>query len=103
MILWVGGRSSGPATCSGSQAKPEPARNSRQRDISKPQVKAAQNPAASLITFPLQNTAFGVGQTKQVRRPDLWRYGNWDNRPPANFSGSDYGSSSGLSWTFGIK
>ena len=30
-------------------------------------------------------------------------YGNWDNRPPANFSGSDYGSSSGLSWTFGIK
>ncbi len=30
-------------------------------------------------------------------------YGNWDNRPPANFSGSDYGSSSGLSWTFGVK
>jgi Protein of unknown function, DUF481 len=30
-------------------------------------------------------------------------YGNWDNRPPANFSGSDYGSSSGLSWTFGLK
>ena len=30
-------------------------------------------------------------------------YGNWDNQPPATFSGSDYGSSSGLSWTFGIK
>jgi hypothetical protein len=28
-------------------------------------------------------------------------YGNWDNRPPPNFSGSDYGSSSGLSWKFG--
>lgn len=27
-------------------------------------------------------------------------YGNWDNRPPANFSGSDYGTSSGLSYTF---
>lgn len=30
-------------------------------------------------------------------------YGNWDNRPPLGFSGSDYGTSSGLSWTFGIK
>jgi hypothetical protein len=30
-------------------------------------------------------------------------YGNWDNRPPTGFSGSDYGSSSGLSWTFGVK
>jgi hypothetical protein len=30
-------------------------------------------------------------------------YGNWDNRPPANLSGSDYGSSSGLSWTFGNR
>jgi hypothetical protein len=30
-------------------------------------------------------------------------YGNWDNRPPPNFSGSDYGSTSGLSWTFGNK
>jgi hypothetical protein len=30
-------------------------------------------------------------------------YGNWDNRPPVGFSGSDYGSSSGLSWTFGLK
>jgi hypothetical protein len=30
-------------------------------------------------------------------------YGNWDNQPPANFSGSDYGTSSGLSWTFGNR
>jgi hypothetical protein len=30
-------------------------------------------------------------------------YGNWDTHPPATFSGSDYGSSTGLSWTFGIK
>lgn len=30
-------------------------------------------------------------------------YGNWDSRPPAGFSGSDYGTSSGLSWTFGLK
>jgi hypothetical protein len=30
-------------------------------------------------------------------------YGNWDNRPPPNFSGSDYGSSSGLGWTFGNR
>ena len=28
-------------------------------------------------------------------------YGNWDNQPPGNLSGSDYGTSSGLSWTFG--
>jgi hypothetical protein len=30
-------------------------------------------------------------------------YGNWDNRSPPGFSGSDYGTSSGLSWTFGLK
>jgi hypothetical protein len=30
-------------------------------------------------------------------------YGNWDNRPPPTFSGSDYGSASGLNWTFGNK
>ena len=28
-------------------------------------------------------------------------YGNWDNQPPGNLPGSDYGTSSGLSWTFG--
>lgn len=30
-------------------------------------------------------------------------YGNWDTRPPANFSGSDYGYSLGLKWTFGFR
>jgi len=30
-------------------------------------------------------------------------YGNWDSRPPDGLPGSDYGSSSGLSWTFGNK
>jgi hypothetical protein len=30
-------------------------------------------------------------------------YGNWDNQPPRNLSGSDYGTSSGLGWTFGNR
>jgi hypothetical protein len=30
-------------------------------------------------------------------------YGNWDNQPPTHSSGSDYGTSSGLGWTFGNK
>jgi Protein of unknown function, DUF481 len=30
-------------------------------------------------------------------------YGNWDNEPPPGLNGSDYGTSSGLSWTFGLK
>jgi hypothetical protein len=30
-------------------------------------------------------------------------YGNWDTRPPSGLSGSDYGTSSGLSWVFGLK
>jgi hypothetical protein len=30
-------------------------------------------------------------------------YGDWDNRPPDTFSSSDYGSSVGLSWTFGNR
>jgi hypothetical protein len=45
------------------------------------------------------NTAYSI----QVVT-NLWfkvsLYGNWDNRPPAGFSGSDYGMSSSLSWTF---
>ena len=32
---------------------------------------------------------------------DISFYGNWDNEPPHHLSGSDYGSSSGLRWTFG--
>ena len=30
-------------------------------------------------------------------------YGNWDNQPPRSLSGSDYGTSSGLAWSFGNK
>ena len=30
-------------------------------------------------------------------------YGNWDNQPPPSLPGSDYGTSSGLTWTFGLK
>ena len=30
-------------------------------------------------------------------------YGNWDSRPPGQLSGSDYGTNSGLSWTFGNR
>jgi hypothetical protein len=41
----------------------------------------------------------------------LWRnftwnvsfYGNWDNQPPPGFSGSDYGSSSGITYKFGNR
>jgi len=28
-------------------------------------------------------------------------YGNWDSQPPGSLPGSDYGTTSGLSWTFG--
>jgi len=30
-------------------------------------------------------------------------YGNWDNQPPPHLSGSDYGTSAGLGWTFGNR
>ena len=30
-------------------------------------------------------------------------YGSWDSKPPSNFPKSDYGTSSGLSWTFGNR
>ena len=30
-------------------------------------------------------------------------YGNWDTEPPANFSGSDYGYSLGMTWKFGYR
>jgi Protein of unknown function, DUF481 len=30
-------------------------------------------------------------------------YGNWDNQPPPGFSGSDYGTSSGITYTFGNR
>ena len=34
---------------------------------------------------------------------NLSSYGNWDTKPPGNFSGSDYGYSLGLKWTFGYR
>lgn len=30
-------------------------------------------------------------------------YGNWDTQPPAHLPSSDYGTTTGLSWTFGNK
>jgi len=30
-------------------------------------------------------------------------YGSWDNRPPVGLQGNDYGTSTGLSWTFGNR
>jgi len=30
-------------------------------------------------------------------------YGSWDTKPPPQFPGSDYGSTTGLSWTFGNR
>ena len=51
---------------------------------------------------------FNLNTSYYVR---LWRkftwnvtfYGNWDNHPPPGFSGSDYGSSTGVSWRFGNR
>ncbi len=51
---------------------------------------------------------FNLNTTYYVK---LWKnltwnisfYGNWDNQPPPTLSGSDYGSSSGLSWKFGNR
>lgn len=34
---------------------------------------------------------------------NLTFYGNWDSKPPANLSGSDYGTTSGVSWSFGAN
>lgn len=30
-------------------------------------------------------------------------YGNWDNQPPPSLAGSDYGVTSGVSWSYGLK
>jgi hypothetical protein len=93
--------------------------------------QAAQNAAAALVTAELKMFRFkktdldistfvlpGISQPGRVRVNtnasyyvklfgDLsWNvsfYGNWDNQPPAALSGSDYGTSSGLSWTFGNR
>ncbi len=64
------------------------------------------------VLFPILNQAgrikANVNATYYIKiTSDLsWNisfYGNWDNQPPPHFNGSDYGTSSGLSWTFGMK
>jgi Protein of unknown function, DUF481 len=91
----------------------------------------AQNAAAALVTAELKLFRFkktdldisavvlpGISEPGRIRAntnasyyiklfSDLsWNlsfYGNWDNQPPPTLSGSDYGTSSGLSWTFGNR
>ncbi len=64
------------------------------------------------VLFPVLNdpgrVKFNMNTTYYIKiTGDLsWNisfYGNWDNQPPPHFAGSDYGTSSGLSWTFGMK
>ena len=67
-------------------------------------VKALVLPALSdpgRVYFSL-NTSYYAKLWKNIKW-NLTFYGNWDNRPPTGFSGSDYGSSTGLSWTFGNR
>lgn len=91
----------------------------------------AQNAAAALVSSELKVFRFkrtdldisavvlpGISEPGRVRtnvnasyyikffgelRWNLSFYGNWDNQPPPTLSGSDYGTSSGLSWTFGNR
>ena len=51
---------------------------------------------------------FSTNATYYIKLPAslTWNfsfYGNWDTRPPGNLPGSDYGSTTGLSWTFGTS
>jgi small nuclear ribonucleoprotein (snRNP)-like protein len=64
------------------------------------------------VLFPVLNqpgrVKFNMNTTYYIKiTGDLsWNisfYGNWDNQPPPHFVGADYGTSSGLSWTFGLK
>lgn len=93
--------------------------------------QSAQNAAAALVAAELKIFRFkktdldisalvlpGISEPGRVRTNingsyyikvfgDLsWNfsfYGNWDNQPPPTLSGNDYGTSSGLSWTFGNR
>jgi hypothetical protein len=93
--------------------------------------QAAQNAASGLVATELKFFRFkktdldvttlilpGISQAGRVRVNtnasyyiklvgDLsWNlsfYGNWDNQPPPTLKGSNYGSSSGLSWRFGNR
>jgi hypothetical protein len=103
--------------------------NTRYKDYTSKQ--SAQNTAAALVAAELKVFRFkktnldlsalilpGISEPGRVRAntnasyyiklfSDLsWNvsfYGNWDNQPPPTLSGSDYGTSSGLSWTFGNR
>jgi len=64
------------------------------------------------ILFPVLNSSgrvkFNTNATYYIKVTGnlSWNvsfYGNWDNQPPPHFVGSDYGTSSGLRWTFGMK
>jgi hypothetical protein len=51
---------------------------------------------------------FSTNATYYIKLPAsiTWNvsfYGNWDTQPPGNLSGSDYGTSTGISWTFGTS
>jgi hypothetical protein len=48
------------------------------------------------------NTAYNVKLWSKLNW-NISFYDNWDNRPPPSFSGSDYGTSTGLSWKFGSQ
>ena len=48
------------------------------------------------------NTSYYVKLWKNISW-NISFYGNWDNRPPPGFSGSDYGANSGVSWSFGNR
>jgi putative salt-induced outer membrane protein YdiY len=51
-------------------------------------------------TFSRINTSYYIKLFGKVDW-DLSFYGNWDTEPPAHRPGADYGTSVGLSWSFG--
>jgi len=67
-------------------------------------VNAFMSPALSDIG----RVYFSTNATYYIKLPAslTWNfsfYGNWDTRPPGNLAGSDYGTTTGLSWTFGTS
>jgi hypothetical protein len=68
-------------------------------DVSANVLPALTDPGRVHVTF---NTTYYVKLWKKLNW-NITFYGNWDNRPPPGFSGSDYGTTSGLSLTFGNR
>ena len=65
-------------------------------------IKTTLLPALSepgRVHFNLNTTYYGKLWSKLTWNVSF--YGNWDNRPPPSFAGSDYGTSSGFTWKFG--